>query len=101
MSKTDESDWAAKWANVQLYGGCAAPPSGAMFRPRAFTAWWEQQSHEPFSLQRLAPIELAGYIQQLQRESATSTVNVYFCSLRSLCSGWSSRYISKEDRPID
>lgn len=54
---------------------------------RAFLAWFEQQNHEPFTPQRLTPIDLTGYAQYLQQTAAASTVNVHTCALRSFC-GW-------------
>lgn len=86
MAVADERDWIAEWAAALLESGSAAPTQRRyLSAARAFSAWFEQQNHEPFIPQRLTPIDLAGYIQLLQRESATSTVNVHVCALRSLC----------------
>jgi site-specific recombinase XerD len=52
---------------------------------RAFALWFEQQNHEPFTPQRLTPIDLTGYAQQLKQTAAASTVNVHVCALRSFC----------------
>lgn len=52
---------------------------------RAFLKWFEQQNHEPFTPQRLTPIDLTGYNQRIQQTAANSTVNVHICALRSFC----------------
>jgi site-specific recombinase XerD len=52
-----------------------------------FVGWFETQNHESFTPDRLTPIDLTGYAQQLQQSAATSTVNVHVCALRSFC-GW-------------
>ncbi|KAB8140072.1 tyrosine-type recombinase/integrase [Chloroflexia bacterium SDU3-3] len=52
---------------------------------RAFISWFERENHEPFTLQRLTPIDLTGYRTWLQQRHAVSTVNVHIGALRSLC----------------
>lgn len=54
---------------------------------RAFAEWFAKQNNEPFTPARITPIDLTGYRTMLQREAATSTVNVHLCALRAFC-GW-------------
>ena len=75
-----------EWNEKLAENGCTLPTQRRyQSAVRAFAAWFERQNHEPFSPQHLTPIDLTGYIKQLQRESATSTVNVHVCALRSFC----------------
>jgi site-specific recombinase XerD len=86
MVEVEKRDWIAEWADALLETGCAAPTQRRYCSAaHAFVAWFEQQNHEPFAPTRLTPIDLTGYVQQLRQMSATSTVNVHTCALRSLC----------------
>lgn len=81
-----EHGWIAEWAEALREHGCAAPTERRyLSAARAFVVWFEAQNHEAFSPERLTPIDITGYVQQLQQRAATSTVNVHICALRSLC----------------
>lgn len=64
MGEADDRDWIAEWAAALLEGGCAAPTQRRyLSAARVFSAWFEQQNHEPLTPQRLTPIDLAGNVQ--------------------------------------
>lgn len=99
MTEDDDRNWIAEWADALLVAGCAVPTQ-RRYRSaaHAFVAWFEEQNHEPFAPARLTPVDLAGYIQQLRQTSATSTVNVHTCALRSLCA-WLTEQCHLERNP--
>jgi site-specific recombinase XerD len=81
-----EHDWIAEWAEALREHGCAAPTQRRyQSAAHAFVAWFGTQNLEFFAPDRLTPIDITGYVQQLQQRAATSTANVHICALRSLC----------------
>ena len=75
----------AAWAETLADAGRAAlTRRRSVQAARAFTAWFERENHEPFAPARPPPIDLAGYVQQLQRTAKAGTVNVHVCGLRVL-----------------
>ena len=50
-----------------------------------FLDWYEQQQHIPLTLHTLTPITLVSYRNALQKNKATSTVNVHVNALRTWC----------------
>lgn len=65
---------------------------------RAFLTWSEHRNHAPFMPQRLSPIDLTDYTQQLRRAVAASTLNVHICALRSFCA-WLTEHDHIERNP--
>jgi site-specific recombinase XerD len=50
-----------------------------------FLDWYEQHQHIPLTLHTLTPITLVSYRNALQKNKATSTVNVHVNALRTWC----------------
>jgi site-specific recombinase XerD len=86
MSDDVVPDFVAGWSTLLANDGRADLTcrryTGAV---RAFLEWFQQQNHEPFTTQRLTPIDLTRYTQHLKQTAAASTVNVQVCALRSFC----------------
>lgn len=81
-----EQDLVTQWSGALAESGLAAPTRRRYRQAvRTFLDWFEEQNHEPFSPQRLTPIDLTGYAVQLQQTAAASTVNIHVCALRSFC----------------
>jgi site-specific recombinase XerD len=86
MTADSEPDLVHQWS-VALHDDGRADLTNRRYTQavRIFLSWFEQQNHEPFTPQRLTPIDLTGYVQHLQRTAAANTVNVHVCALRSFC----------------
>lgn len=81
-----DADLIAAWSETLAEAGRATLTRRRYVQAvRAFTAWFARENHEPFAPARLTPIDLAGYVQQLQRTAKASTVNVHVCGLRAFC----------------
>jgi site-specific recombinase XerD len=91
------SDLINLWSHALADAGRAMPTRRRYIQAvQAFTKWFEHQNHEPFDPQRLTPIDLTGYTQQLQQTAKASTVNVHVCALRSFCAWLTDQgYIDK------
>ena len=86
MPVDPEPDFIIQWSNALADNGRAALTRRRYVQAlQAFTTWFERQNHEPFDPQRLTPIDLTGYTQQLHQTAKASTVNVHVCALRSFC----------------
>jgi site-specific recombinase XerD len=86
MPANPEFDLVTRWSNALADEGRATLTRRRYVQAvQAFCTWFEHQNHEPFDPQRLTPIDLTGYVQQLQQTAKASTVNVHVCALRSFC----------------